>query len=66
MLPVLHRKHLEYGDEGHREGLVIGSRQFFVWPKVIVTLEDLSTEQSVNEDEDKHEDGDQDEVNEGL
>ena len=66
MLPVLHCQHLEHSDEGHRERLKVGSGELLIWPEVEFALEDLTTKQGVNEDEDEHEDGDEDEVSQAT
>jgi len=66
LLPVLHCEHLENSDESYRERIVIGTWHLYIWSKVIVTLKDLATKQSVDENEDEHQDSDENEVHEGA
>lgn len=65
-LPVLHGEDLEDGDEGDFEAFKVPARQFFVYTEVVPTLEDLTTKQGVNENEDEHEDSDPDEIHEST
>jgi hypothetical protein len=64
-LPVLHSQHLENSNEGHCECFKVLAWQLFTWAEVILSLENLPAEQSVDENEDEHQECDQDEVHKG-
>ena len=62
LLPILHCQHLEHRDEGDGEGFIVGSGQLLILPEIVVTLEDLSAQEGVDEDKHEHENCDQNEI----
>ena len=64
MLPILHSEHLEDCDEGHSEALIVCSWHLSIWTEVIVALEDLPTQQRVDENKHEHENRNKNEIHE--
>ena len=64
MLPIFHSEHLEDCNESHGEGFIVRSRHLSIWTEVIVALEDLPTQERVDENKHEHENRNQNEIHE--
>lgn len=62
LLPIFHGQHLEHSDESYWERFIVCSGQILTRLNHVLTLEDLTTQEGVDEDEHEHQDCDHDKV----